>query len=151
MAAGFPLQSLLDQARHRMEAAERLLLLIRRKEEAAKIKHEELTRYRVEYQTRLSDSSQLGMDIQMLRDYHVFLGKLDLAIRNQAGEVEHMHGRWQAAHESWLELRQKVKSFEVLETRFREAEYRRQDRREQRQIDEFSGRKAAVARAADKP
>ncbi|NTV94239.1 MAG: flagellar export protein FliJ [Thiobacillus sp.] len=150
MAAKFPLQSLLDHARHRMEAAERLLLMIKRKEDAAKLRHEELERYRSEYMARLSGSSRSGMDIQMLRDYHVFLGKLEQAIRNQAGEVEMLHGRWLAAHESWLALRQKVQSFEVLESRHIKAELWREDRRDQRQSDELSSRKAALARLAER-
>jgi flagellar protein FliJ len=150
MADGFPLQSLLDHARHRMDAAERLLLAIKRKEDAAKLKCEELERYKLEYQVRLAGTSQGGMDIQMLKDYHLFLGKLDQAIHNQAGEVELMHNRWLAAHECWLALRQKVKSFEVLETRYRQDEVRREERRLQKQSDELSGRKAALARLAER-
>lgn len=150
MTAKFPLQSLLDHARHRMEAAERLMVMIKRKEDAARLKHEELERYRVEYRSRLSGASQGGMDIHMLREYHVFMAKLDQAIRGQANEVGLLKERWQAAHESWLALRQQVKSFEVLETRHRQAEVRSQDRREQRQSDELSGRKAAVARQAER-
>jgi flagellar export protein FliJ len=133
-----------------MEAAERLLLMIKRKEEAAKLKFEEFERYHQEYRSRLTGSSQSGMDIHMLRDYHVFLAKLDQVIRNQASEVEQMHKRWLAAHESWLELRQKVKSFEVLENRHRQAEIHREDRRDQRQSDELAGRKAAVTRIAER-
>lgn len=133
-----------------MEAAERLLLMIKRKEEAARLKSEEFERYRLEYQARLAGSSQIGMDIQMLRDYHVFLGKLDQAILAQVAEVEQMRARWQAAHENWLALRQKVKSYEVLEVRHQQAELLRQDRRDQRLIDEFSGRKAAVAKIAER-
>lgn len=150
MATRFPLQSLLDHARHRMEAAERLLLMIKRKEDAAKLRHEELQRYRIEYMERLAGASRGGMDIQMLRDFHVFLGKLELAIRNQAGEVDMLHERWQAAHESWLELRRKVQSFEVLEGRHRKAEQGRQERIEQRQSDELSSRKAAASRLAER-
>lgn len=150
MAAGFPLQSLLDHARHRRDAAERLLLLIKRREDAAKLKREELERYRSEYLARLAGSSRGGIDIQMLQDFHVFLGKLEQAIRNQTGEVERLHERWQAAHDSWLALRQKVQSFEVLETRYHKAEVSRQDRREQRQSDELSSRKAALARMAER-
>jgi len=149
MAAKFPLQALLDHARHRMAAAERLLLLIKRKEDAARLKHEELERYLVEYRVRLTGSSKGGLDIQVLRDFHVFLGKLDQAIRHQAEEVERIHGRWLAAHESWLALRQKVKSYEVLESRHLQAEIRRQDRRDQRQSDELAGRKAAIRRIVE--
>lgn len=150
MASRFPLQTLLDHARHRMAAAERLLLVIKRKEDGAKLKREELERYRVEYAARLSGASQGGMDIQMLRDFHVFLGKLDQAIRNQAREVELLHERWLSAHDSWLEQRRKVQSFEVLESRHVQAELRREDRREQRQNDEFAGRKAALARTGER-
>lgn len=150
MATRFPLQSLLDHARHRMAAAERLLLAIKRKEDAARLKQEELDRYRVEYRARLSGASQGGLDIRTLRDFHVFLGKLDLAIKHQAREVEQAHARWLAAHENWLALRQKVKSYEVLEERHLKAETLRLDRREQRQSDELSGRKAAVARIAER-
>lgn len=149
MAAAFPLQSLLDHARHRMQAAERLLLMIKRKEDAARLKQQELERYREEYRARLADVSQSGMDILMLNDYRRFLEKLEQAIGQQAAEVEALHGRWLAAQDNWLELRKKVKSFEVLENRHHQGEARRQDRREQRQVDELSNRKAAVSRLRD--
>jgi flagellar FliJ protein len=149
MGVAFPLQSLLDHARHRMQAAERLLMMIKRKEEAAKLKQQELERYREEYRARLADVSQAGMDILMLKDYRRFLDKLEQAIGQQAGEAEALHGRWLAAQESWLEMRKKVKSYEVLEVRHRQDETQRQDRREQRQVDELSNRKAAVSRLRD--
>ncbi len=149
MAAAFPLQSLLDHARHRMQAAERLLMTIKRKEDAARLKQQELERYREEYRARLAGVSQVGMDILMLKDYRRFLEKLEQAIGQQAVEVEALHGRWLAAQENWLELRKKVKSYEVLEVRHHQDETRRQDRREQRQVDEMSNRKAAVSRLRD--
>lgn len=144
MASAFSLQALLDQARHRMEASERLLLMIRHKEEAAKQKLEELQNYRFEYQGRLTGNTQGGMDILLLRDYYAFLAKLEQAIKFQEREVDQQHARWMAAHASWLELRQKVKSYEVLKERHIRAETKRHNIREQRQSDEFAGRKAAV-------
>jgi flagellar FliJ protein len=143
MAARFTLQILLDQARHRMEAGERLLRMIRRKEEAAKLKLEELKQYRREYQARLAGNTQGGMDIQMLREFHVFLRKLEQAIQHQGKEVEQQQARWRTAHQEWLGLCQKVRSYETLESRHIKAEIVRQDRQEQRQTDELSGRKAA--------
>jgi flagellar FliJ protein len=149
MAARFPLQTLLDHARHRMAAAERLLLMIKRKEDAARLKQEELERYRREYMARLAGDCQGGIRIQMLRDFHAFLGKLDTAIEHQRREVEQIRVRWQEAQKNWLALRQKVKSYEVLERRHLKAEGHRLDRREQRQSDELSSQKAAVARLAE--
>lgn len=150
MATRFPLQTLLDHARHRMAAAERLMVSVKRKEDAARLKHEELLHYREEYRARLANASCGGMDILMLRDYHVFLAKLDQAIRHQVEEVELMRSRWVSAHENWLELRQKVKSYEVLESRHLQAERYRQERREQRQSDELTNRKAAMARLIER-
>jgi flagellar FliJ protein len=146
MPAAFPLQSLLDHARHRMEAAERMLLMIKRKEDAARQRMDELETYQREYRERFAGSSQGGMPIQILRDYHHFLGKLEVAIRGQQNEVEQFRRRWQSAHETWMDLRRKVKSYEVLANRHQTAETRRQDRREQGQSDELSGRQAAVGR-----
>ncbi len=142
----FPMQSLLDHSRHRMEAAERLLLMIKRKEDEAKQRLDELDKFRSEYRSRLSDTSQGGMAIQMLRDYHAFLGKLDSAIRHQHDEVGQIHGRWQAAHEAWLSLRSKVKSYEVLADRHFNAELLRQDRLDQRQSDEMAQQKTTANR-----
>lgn len=149
MTARFPLQTLLDHARHRMAAAERLLLMIKRKEDAARLKQEELERYRREYLARLAGDCQGGIDIQMLRDFHSFLGKLELAIDHQGREVEQIRARWQEAQKNWLTLRQKVKSYEVLERRHLTAESHRLDRREQRQSDELASHKAAVARLVE--
>jgi flagellar FliJ protein len=143
MAKAFPLRTLLDHARHRMEAAERLLQMIRRKEEQAKLKLEELERYQREYRERLLGSRQGGMNIHMMRDFHAFMAKLERAIEHQAREVESQHERWLDAHRSLLELRQKVKSYEVLEKRHATAELQRQERRDQRQSDELASLRAA--------
>jgi len=71
-----------------MEAAERLLRILRRKEEAARQRHDELQGYKREYQQRLTGEAETrGMEIHLLRDYHAFLGKLEVAIRHQEGEV----------------------------------------------------------------
>jgi flagellar FliJ protein len=150
MAKAFPLQTLLDHARHRMQAGERLLLMIRHKEEQAKLKLVQLQSYRAEYQDRLSGRSQNGIDIHLMRDFHVFMVKLERAVEHQTREVEAQHAHWLEAHRNWLELRQKVKSYEVLERRHHEAERQQQDRREQRQSDEQSGRKAAARILAER-
>lgn len=142
MASRFPLQSLLDHARHRMEAAERLLRILRRKEEAARRRQEELSGYKQEYQQRLAgQAGEHGMAIHLLRDYHAFLGKLDVAIRHQEKEVVEALAHWQSAHDNWLTLRQKVKAYEALADRHRNQERLREEKRDQRQTDEEAARK----------
>lgn len=142
MPGRFPLQTLLDHARHRLEAAERLLRILGQKEEAARQRLEELRGYKQDYQSRLTgEAGARGMEIHLLRDYHAFLGKLDNAIAHQEKEAAQARAHWQNAHDNWLALRQKVKAYEALAARHHNQERRREEKRDQRLTDEQAARK----------
>lgn len=141
MAKPFPLQTLLEHSRHRMEAAERLLLTLKRREDSARARLEDLHGYKREYQQRLAGSGAKGMDIHLLRDFHAFLLKMDDAIRLQTGEVDKAHAHWLEIHANWLALRQKVKAYETLAQRHHAQEAARLEKREQRISDESALRK----------
>ena len=143
VAAAFPLQVLLDHSRHRMEAAERLLRALKRKEDLAQQRLQELHGFKSEYQARLSGDRAVVMDIILLRDFYAFLTKLDSAIAHQNGEVANAHTHWKVAHDNWLALRQKVKAFEILADRHAKQEIQKQEKREQRLTDETALRKHA--------
>jgi len=137
----FPLQALLEHTQHRMEAAERLLRMLKRKEDAAHQRLQELQGYKLEYQTRLSGGGAAGMDIIMLRDFYVFMSKLDKAVEHQEAEFAQASANLQIAHNSWLTLRQKVKAYETLAARHASQELQRQEKRDQRITDEAALRK----------
>ena len=141
--ATFPLQVLLDHSRHRMEAAERLLRLLKRKEDAAHQRLVALQGYKSEYQTRLSGDGAEGMDIVMLRDFYAFMVKLDGAIEHQEADFAKAHASLQLAHNDWLVLRQKVKAYETLAVRHAHQELQLQEKRDQRLTDETALRKHA--------
>jgi flagellar FliJ protein len=143
LAVAFPLQALLDHSRHRLEAAERLLRMLKRKEELAQQRLQELQGYKSEYQARLSGGGATGMNITLLRDFYAFLIKLDSAISHQSSDLAQAHVNWQAAHDQWLALRQKVKAFETLATRHAHQEMQKEERRDQRLTDETALRKHA--------
>lgn len=125
-----------------MEAAERLLRILKSKEDSARQRQDELTGYKCDYQQRLADrAGEQGMEIHLLRDYHAFLGKLDVAIRHQEKEVAQAITHWQSAHDNWLTLRQKVKAYETLAERHRDQERRREDKRDQRITDKQAARR----------
>ena len=126
-----------------MEAAERLLRLLKRKEEAAHQRLQELQGYKSEYQGRLSGGGAAGMDITLLRDFYAFMVKLDSAISHQEAECTQAHAHWQVAHNNWLELRKKVKAYEALAVRHANLEMQRQEKRDQRLTDETALRKHA--------
>ncbi len=141
MAVDFPLQTLLDHSRHRMEAAERLLRMLMRKETSARQRLQELQGYKSEYQARLSGGGAAGINILLLRDFYAFMVKLDSAIDHQESDVAQAQSRWRAAHENWLALRQKVKAYETLAARHIHQELRRQERNDQRVTDETALRR----------
>jgi len=141
MPGRFPLQSLLDHALHRMEAAERLLRMLKHREDALAGRLRDLESYRDEYRGRLTGGGGRGMGIGLLRDFYVFLAKLDEAIAHQRHELDQASTRWRQAHVQWLELRQKVKAYQVLATRHAHDQSRRQERAEQRQTDETALRR----------
>lgn len=143
MARRFPLQAPLDYSRHRMEAAERLLRMLKRKEDAARQRLDDLVTYKREYQLRLTGSAGQGMAIHLLRDYHVFLVKLEQAIHHQEEEVAQAHVQWEKAHANWLDQRQKVKAYETLADRHRAESVRQEEKRELRLSDEATSGKFA--------
>ncbi|MCS6786298.1 MAG: flagellar export protein FliJ [Thiobacillaceae bacterium] len=135
-----PLYSLLEHARHRLEAAERNLSLLRRKEEEARQRLAELEGYRREYHDRLAGASVNGMPIQLMRDYHVFLARIGQAIQHQGELVQQAHARWQTAHRQWLAARRRLQALEALAQRHRLREQERAKRLEQRTTDEHAQR-----------
>mgnify|MGYP000176761602 CR=1 FL=1 len=148
--ARFGLQPLLEHSQHRLEAAERLLRMLRRKQDEARRQLEQLQQFQGEYQQRLKQSTTSGMDIQQLRDYQGFLVKVQGAIDHQLREVGLAEQRWEAAHQQWLELRQKVKAYETLAERHRNQENRRLEQREQKLTDERgNGRRRGAGETED--
>ncbi|MEW5893301.1 MAG: flagellar export protein FliJ [Pseudomonadota bacterium] len=147
--ARFSLQPLLEHTQHRMEAAERLLRMLKRKQDEARRQLEQLHQFQGEYQTRLKQATASGMSIQQLREYQGFLAKLQGAIQHQQQEVRLAEQRWAAAHKQWLEQRQKVKAYETLAARHQAQEIRRQEKREQKLSDERATRRLAPSQSDD--
>lgn len=136
MARGFPLQILLEHSIHRLEAAERLLRMLGRKEDAARKRLEEIHGYKQDYQQRMTGAGKRGLEIHLLRDYHAFLLKIDQAIQHQESELARAHANWEAAHAKWLDQRRQVKAYEVLASRHRHGERLLDEKRDQRVTDE---------------
>lgn len=142
--ASFSLQPLLEHSQHRMEAAERLLRMLKRKQDEAKRQLEQLHTFQGEYRERLKQATASGLGIQQLRDYQAFLAKVKGAIDHQEQELHLAEQRWEAAHKQWLEQRQKVKAYETLAARHRAEESRRLEKHEQKLTDERASMQAQI-------
>lgn len=132
-----PVQTVLDRkekdrARELGDARARLA--------GAQAKLADLQQYRQDYEQSFQQRAKAGQPVRALRDFQVFLARLDQAIQQQtqivaAGEAE-VNGhstRWQSAA-------RQVKAVDSVVDRWNGEERRAQDRREQKETDERAQR-----------
>lgn len=141
MPRRFPLQPLLDLARDHTDAAARNLHALKVAWLNAEEKLQQLNFFQVDYRARLLQATRTGMQVNALRDYQLFLGKLEIAIRQQTEEVERCEKRWEEGRHEWLAKQRKLKAFDTLLQRHQNSEQTREGKLEQREQDELSGKK----------
>jgi len=138
MARPFHLQPLVDLSADRVEAAERRLQALDSERRDARDKLDQVEAYRVEYRERLQRALAQGMNVVQVRDYHVFLARLDEACSQQQVEVERRESAWAAGKAEWLEQRRRKQAFDTLADRHLQAESVRDARLEQRLQDDHA-------------
>jgi flagellar FliJ protein len=98
----------------------------------------ELLRYRDEYAQRPQATS-----VARLRDAHLFLERLNDAVRQQRALVEQAREDFATRTRGWQEQRGRMDSLTKLVARLEALERRADDRREQRHADELTARRLA--------
>lgn len=140
MARKFPLQTLLDLAQEHADAATKNLQALKSRWQEAEEKLQQLLAYRESYRQRLRESAVGGTSASTLRDFQLFMAKLDMAIKLQQDEIARCQARWNAGQQEWLRQRGKLKTYDVLSVRHRRMEEKREARAEQKEMDEFSSK-----------
>ncbi|MFH1496154.1 MAG: flagellar export protein FliJ [Pseudomonadota bacterium] len=141
MARKFQLQSLLDLSQNHMDSAAKNLQTLKARWNDAEEKLKQLLAYRDSYRERLRESGGGGTSAMALRDFQLFLIKLDTAIKLQQDEVTRCQSRWEAGRQEWLRQRGKLKAFDALSQRHRRSETKRENQIEQKEQDELSSNK----------
>lgn len=125
-------------ADHRQQDAARVFRESREELERYQLRLAELRGYRDEYLSRFHRTGNGGMGASQMKDYLVFLGKLDEAIRQLetliAGSRQHCETR----RDEWLASRSRFKALDEVISRHRSTERRQALRREQRESDEHN-------------
>lgn len=115
--------------------------MLKLKWQTAEEKLRQLDSYREDYREKLLLSTQQGMRVGSLRDFQLFLGKLEVAINQQAEEVKRCKKYWEDGRREWQAKQLKLKAFDTLSQRHLRSEQKREDKVEQREQDELSGAK----------
>ncbi len=138
MAQQFPLQVLYDLASSKLEEEARTLMELKAQWQQAEGKLRQLQGYEEEYRTRLHHSAQGGFSVSLLRDYQTFLAKLASAVQLQESEVERCKLRWQDQYGVWQAADRQLQAYTVLQTRFQQERNARENRLEQKELDEWA-------------
>lgn len=136
--AEFRLQILIDHAEERSEQAARELRHLRARWTLEENKKTQLEEYLHDYRLRLNQSSLGGISVSVMMDFRRFISKIELAITTQAEEIAKCKLQWEAAQKIWQECEREVKAYRALRARHEQAELVKENRREQKLLDEFA-------------
>lgn len=148
MAKKFSLQPLVHLAQQQNDAAIRKFGQLNQQQQAAQAKLDTLLQYRKDYQARLQQAEQNGMNQAELRNFQNFILRLDEAVVQQRNKNEQALSMVQIGRNELQEAQRKMKSFDTLKKRHIENEMKLAAKLEQRQQDEHTGRISAIKVAA---
>lgn len=110
----------------------------RMRDQEAKL--EDLRRYHQEYLERFQTSARQGMTASQMQEYRAFLEKLDQAIREQEKVVLASKSECVSRKEHWQQKHVRSKALGKVMDRFKTAERKMVDKREQNEMDDRNQR-----------
>ncbi|WP_136416205.1 MULTISPECIES: flagellar export protein FliJ [Oxalobacteraceae] len=146
MATNSALDTLIELATSQTdEAAKRLGVAIRTCADTEQ-KLALLLQYREDYESRLKAGMAAGISAAGYRNFQMFLEKLDTAIAGQQQIVNDAKHRIAAERSAWQSCERKRISYDTLATRVHQAEQRKENKRDQKLMDEYATRQANYKR-----
>ena len=103
--------------------------------------------YRDDYRTRLEETARRGGAAADLANFRAFIAKLDEAVAQQANEEQFWRENSDRARAEWQAEQKQLQSFTTIATRRRTQIERAENRRDQKNMDEFAARATGAALA----
>ena len=100
----------------------------------------ELENYRQEYRNHFQHSGRGGFSAQQLVQQQQFLTHLDKAIEQQHHSISQAETACEERRQLWFQARGRTQALDKVAERYRDDERQEQDRREQKENDEFASR-----------
>jgi flagellar protein FliJ len=134
------MQIVADSAQERMQEVAARLASARNRFEQKQEKLRELERYRDEYMQGLLHKSRAGLGALQMKDYNVFLDRLNEAIQLQANLLESARLEIERCVQQWHDAQQRCNALDrVVESKL-QTERLMDERREQKEENEFARR-----------
>ncbi len=143
MSTIFSMQPLVHLAHQQNDDATRKFGQFIQQQQAAQTKLSTLEQYREDYQMRLQQEIQNGINQINLRNFQNFIRRLDEAVTQQRNVLGQISCAMQAGRSELENAQRKMRSFDTLAQRHLEKEKKLEGKLEQRQQDEHTGRHSA--------
>ncbi len=136
----------MDLARRETDDAAKRLGAALKAVDDAKQKKEMLVNFREEYVKRFEAAQAAGITPMAYRNFVAFIEKLETAIRGQTDMITHAENRSQQEKAVWQASERKRMSYSTLNDRADAAALKLENKRDQKQMDEFAARAAYYKR-----
>lgn len=113
--------------------------------QAAESRLEELQKYHLDYLNSFQRTAKAGGNALALRDFQQFLGRLEEAVRQQEQIVAQARQNVAGSTKQWQSAARRVKAVDSVVGKWQGEERRREDRLEQKEIDERAQRQKGRA------
>ena len=140
MSKNNALTTLLSLAEDAAEEAAKVLAQVRLTHTQMSQQLTMLENYQADYRQKLNQTLHTGMASDKWQNYQQFLVTLDVTIEQQQTQLTVWAQRVSEANRHWQEKQQRVNAFDTLIQRADHAHNQRQNRLEQKQMDEFAQR-----------
>jgi flagellar FliJ protein len=140
------IETLIDLALTESDAAAKRLGNAVRTSEESQEKNTLLVNYRQEYVEKLQATLATGLSMQQHKNFQEFIRGLDRAIQQQSHICLTDQGRVQEQKQLWQRSEEKRLSYTTLSNRTITLAKKLDDKREQKNTDEFAARKYSVQR-----
>lgn len=140
MAKPFSLQPLLELMQTRADEKTRQLGQLIAAEQSAKSRLQLLEQYREEYSQKMRNAIGEGLTPMALRNYQDFIARIDEAIDQQRQAVNRSQQNTATGQAEWREQNQRLKAIDTLSQRHDARERYRENRQDQKLMDEFTAR-----------
>ncbi|CAH8201780.1 flagellar export protein FliJ [Vibrio sp. SA48] len=132
------LEFLLEQAKDKEEKAAMALSKSRSELDSYYKQLSQIEQYRLDYCQQLVDRGMSGLSASEYGHLNRFLTQLDETLSKQRDAEQHFKTQVENCQDHWLEVRKQRRSYEWLIDKKQTEAQRLQEKREQKQMDEFS-------------
>lgn len=116
---------------------------------AAESKLRDLQQYYVDYQQGFQESARAGQNALRLRDFQLFLARLEAAVKQQEQVVAQARAGVAGSTQRWQSAAQRVKAVDSVVDKWQLDERRSTDRLEQKETDERASRPGSRIRGME--